>query len=235
MSFKREINPVCFYQNAELNSALISIGIRIAGQKSLTDFNIEDVLISASIEGICQEDYRVLGLMVDWIEIHGKLINVDRLAKIVSILNDEKVRRFWKAISQWQSKDIRFKKIGKVSKIRGSADLLDVGTDFLIRKNGEDERFKGSALRVPNLTLRHRLDDIHSPQTLSQINLFYRFRLMIGASYRADLWALLEKKPHLTPTELARLTYSSFATAWGVKRDFEIFRQLESRNNKKLA
>jgi hypothetical protein len=45
---------------------------------------------------------------------------------------------------------------------------------------------------------------------------------MMGASYRADCWALLESEPSLSAAELARRTYAAFATAWHVKRDFSI-------------
>jgi hypothetical protein len=36
------------------------------------------------------------------------------------------------------------------------------------------------------------------------------------------MWAALEVDPTLTPTELARQTYGSFATAWQVKQDWEL-------------
>jgi len=36
--------------------------------------------------------------------------------------------------------------------------------------------------------------------------------------------ALLEKAPDLPAAELARRTYGSFATAWGVKKDFGMLR-----------
>jgi len=232
MSFKREIKPVNIYASEELNSALISIGIGITGNPSLNSFNIEDVLLSASIEGMVRGDYRVLGLLTDWIEMHGRLINVDRLSKIVSLQADEKVRRYWKAISQWQSKDVRFKKLSKNANVEGRSDLLGTGTDFLIQKHGEDPRFEGTVLRVPNLTLRHRLEDIQSADSLSRKNRFYRSRLMIGPSYRADVWAYLLKDRELSSSELARLTYSSFATAWGVKRDFEIYPRTQLKADK---
>jgi len=45
---------------------------------------------------------------------------------------------------------------------------------------------------------------------------------MIGPTYRADLWAAMEKAPDLSVADLARRTYASFASAWGVKRDFGI-------------
>ncbi len=228
MSFKRKITPSKSLTGLELDQALVSIGIRLATEPSKAIFNIEDVLLSASIEGICDEDYRVLGLLTDWIEVHGRLINLDRLAKLISLVDNGKVRRFWKAISQWQVRDSRFKKLGKLAKTKGRQPLIEVGGDFLIKKNGEDERFRGTALQVPNLTLRRRLGDIQPPQSLARMNPFYHFRLMIGPSYRADLWALLSRNRELTPTELARLAYASFATAWSVKRDFQIFEERKS-------
>ncbi len=223
MSFKREIQPSVKFDSDELTSALISIGIKLKGKRRSKYYIIEDVIFSASIEGIIEEDYRVLSLLTDWISIHGRMINVDRLVKLVAGCSFEIVRRYWKAIAEWQSTDHRFDKMLKGARISGKGDLLVTGTDFMIRKNGEDERFKNSVLRVPRLTLRERLGDICTPEELSRINHLYRYRLIIGPSYRADLWAMLTDNGEQTPTELARSTYSSFATAWGVKRDFQIF------------
>jgi hypothetical protein len=45
-------------------------------------------------------------------------------------------------------------------------------------------------------------------------------KIMIGPSYRADMWAELENEPDLSASELARRAYGSFATAWHVRRDF---------------
>jgi hypothetical protein len=36
------------------------------------------------------------------------------------------------------------------------------------------------------------------------------------------MWALLEAEPAITTAELARRTYGSYATAWRVRRDFEV-------------
>jgi hypothetical protein len=57
---------------------------------------------------------------------------------------------------------------------------------------------------------------------LAKRHTVYRHRLLMGPSYRADMWATLEGEPTLTAAELARRTYGSFATAWQVKRDFAI-------------
>jgi len=221
MSFKRSLLPHFHYEGDELTSALISIGVRLSGQKSKRPVNIEDVLLSGSIEGVLQEDYRVLGLLVDWVEVHGRMINVDRLISIVEAYNNIKIKYFWKAVGESQKVDPRWKKT-KNFKVEGRVDLLESGTDFLVKKNGEDERFKNTSLRVPKLTLRHRLEDIQTPVTLAKMNSFYRARLMISPSFKADVWAYLEFEPEISTSELARISYSSFATAWQTKKDFEI-------------
>lgn len=49
----------------------------------------------------------------------------------------------------------------------------------------------------------------------------------MGPTYRADLWAVLETDPDLSAADLARAAYASFASAWQVKRDFNLlFRSL---------
>jgi hypothetical protein len=53
----------------------------------------------------------------------------------------------------------------------------------------------------------------------------YRWRIIIGPSFRADMWALLEESPELTIAVVARRAYGSFATAWTVKRDWAVARE----------
>jgi hypothetical protein len=101
-------------------------------------------------------------------------------------------------------------------------DLLPKGTDFQIERHGEDPRLAGGALRVPGNVLRERPADVLSPPELARRHSGYRHRLIMGPSYRADMWSLLQSEPGLTAAELARRAYGSFATAWHVKRDFEI-------------
>ena len=52
---------------------------------------------------------------------------------------------------------------------------------------------------------------------------------MLGPSYRADVSAELESDLSLSPTELARRTYGSFATAWQVKHDWQALGGAASR------
>jgi hypothetical protein len=220
MSYKRDIAPPVFARGGELTSQLIGIGFRLAGEHS-SDANIENALVSASIEGM-EGDLRVLSLLVDWIDVHSERVNADRLFKLISVTKNERVRAFWKAIATWKSSDSRFKRFSKL--YRGPRmDLLKTGTDFHIARHGEDPRFKDSALRVPDKAgLRHRPSDILTPEELSRIHLPYRCRLIIGPTYRADMWAQLDLMPEMSAAELARSCYGSFATAWKVKHEWAI-------------
>jgi hypothetical protein len=62
------------------------------------------------------------------------------------------------------------------------------------------------------------------PAELARVHSAYRWRLVIGPTYRADMWAALEHRPDLPAAALARAAYGSFATAWQVRRDFVVWR-----------
>lgn len=220
MSYRRNLIPLEFAHADQLTSDLIGIGIRLSGNQT-PHANIENTLFSASIEGMTG-DLRVLSLLVDWIDIHSERVNADRLFKLASKTKNERVRAFWKAIGTWKKTDSRFRKFSKL--YRGPRiDLLKTGTDFHIERHGENFRFKGTVLRVPEKAgLRHRPSDILARHELARIHLPYRYRLIIGPTYRADMWAQLELSPDISVSEIARSCYGSFATAWKVKQEWMV-------------
>jgi hypothetical protein len=81
-----------------------------------------------------------------------------------------------------------------------------------------------SRLRAPANVLRDRPDDVLTPNELAARHSGYRWRLVIGPTYRADMWAALEQNPLLPAASLARTAYGSFATAWQTRRDFVAWR-----------
>ena len=99
-------------------------------------------------------------------------------------------------------------------------DMVGIGMNFAA-KPARDPNIEDT-LRVPANVLRERLADVLSPADLAKRHRAYHYRVMIGPSYRADMWAALERNPELSTAELARKTYGSFATAWRVKREFAV-------------
>ncbi|HEY2900259.1 MAG TPA: hypothetical protein VGL59_06770 [Polyangia bacterium] len=221
MAFSRALAPTVGPEADALTAAMVGIGMGFATGSRGREPNIEDTLLFASIDGMEQDDLRVLAVLVTWFGVHCAWINADRITKLIVASKSQRVRALWSALAKWQSKDRRFARLAKVH--RGPrVDLLAVGTDFQIRRHGEDPRFANGPLRVPGNVLRDRAKDVLSPTDLSRRHRTYRLRVMIGPSYRADLWATVEGEPRLSVAELARRTYASFASAWAVKRDFGI-------------
>jgi hypothetical protein len=75
----------------------------------------------------------------------------------------------------------------------------------------EDERFAGTSL--PAGTLRDRTADVLTPEELASLHPGYRNRVLMGPTWRADVWTVLEGAPSLTPAEAAREAGCGFATA----------------------
>jgi uncharacterized protein (DUF2384 family) len=221
MAHKRVLTPAAFASGDDLTSDMVGIGMRFAASSPPKEPNIENTLVAASIEGILKEDYRVLSLLVDWLDIHIERVNVDRLTQLVMLSEEQRVRAFWVAIAQWKKRDWRLKRLQKLHS-GARVDLVAGGAEFQIERYGEDERFAGTALRVPAKLLRHRPTDVLTAAELSQKHLAYYYRVMIGPSYRADMWALIERTPSMTSAEIARQSYGSFPTAWEVRRDWLI-------------
>ncbi|HMI89194.1 MAG TPA: hypothetical protein VK550_34180 [Polyangiaceae bacterium] len=160
-------------------------------------------------------------VLVTWFGIHAPWVNADRLTKLVAAEKSDRVQALWSALASWQARDRRFNRLAGV--YAGSrVDLLTAGNAFQVKRHGEDPRFAGSPLRAPANVLRDRDADVVEPAKLARRHRAYRRRVMMGPSYRADMWAALENDASLSAAALARKTYGSFATAWHVRRDFAL-------------
>jgi hypothetical protein len=223
MVFSRALAPTPVPGHDALTSAMAGIGMEFAASTRVEapEPNIEDTIFFASLEAVNGSDLRIAAMLVSWFGVHHERVNADRLIKLVSTCSSEPVRALWAALARWQGKDRRFARLA--GRYHGPRlDLLVAGTEFQLRRHGEDPRFEGSWLRVPANLLRDRPGDISPPEQLVRRHRAYRYRVIIGPSYRADCWAALEADPSLSAAALARRTYASFATAWQVKRDFAI-------------
>jgi hypothetical protein len=221
MAFSRALVPAATLPLPDaLTSAMAGIGMAFAAAPTAAP-NIEDTLLFASTEAMDRNELRVAAILVSWFGVHHRWVHADRLTKLVATHGSQRVLAFWAALARWQVRDRRYAILAH--RYRGPRlDVLATGTDFQIRRHGEDSRFEGSCLRVPANLLRDRPDDVVSPEELAKRHSTYRHRIMIGTSYRADCWAALDDDPSLSVAELARRTYTAFATAWQVKRDFAI-------------
>jgi len=220
MAFSRAVAPAAPPGADDLTAAMVGIGMNFAATAA-AEPNIEDTLLFASIEAMDRDNLRVLAVLVTWFGVHAPWVNADRLTKLVSDNKSSRVKALWSALARWQSGDRRFARLAKVYSGQ-PVDLLAAGTEFQIKRHGQDPRFAASSLRVPGNVLRDRGADVLAPEELAKRHHAYHRRVMFGPSYRADMWSVLEMVPSLSAAELARKTYGSFATAWHVRRDFKL-------------
>jgi hypothetical protein len=220
MPFRRRFALPEPVRSDALTARMVGIGMNFAASPE-PDPNIEDTLALASVEAMENHDLRVLAVLVTWFGVHSAWVNADRLTHLVAAHASPRVRALWSALACWQQNDRRFARLGKLYAGR-RLDVVETGTDFQVSRHGEDVRFDGTPIRVAANVLRDRTADVLDPSDLARTHSAYRYRVMMGPSYRADMWAALEADPTLSPAALARSTHGSFSTAWHVHRDFEL-------------
>jgi len=202
-----------------LTGAMVGIGMLFAAP-TIPDQDIEETIFAASQAGMDGEDFRTLGILVDWLDVHVPWLNEGRLLDLMPRASG-RVRAFWAAFAQRHGPDARFSPLVGLAP-PGRCDVFLVGTDFQLRRRGEDPRFQGTALRVPAGTLRHRPADVLHPEALIRQHRAYRWRVLMGPTHRADMWAALEAEPTLEAPELARQTRGPLDVALRVIRDFAL-------------
>jgi hypothetical protein len=192
---------------------------------------IEETLVFASCLGMDDHDLRVLAVLTTWLAIHHPRINLDRLVRSLSAQSSERVRSYWAAIGTWLAKDRRFTRLRSLYD-GPPLDLLPIGTDFQIARRGEDDRFRNSSLRVPAGTLRERDSDVVPPEILVCRHATYRNRVIMGPTWRADVWTVLDSDPDLSVAEVARRVGTSFATAWHVVQDHRLLTSTHAKHSR---
>lgn len=206
----------------QLTARMVGIGLAFAAEPDV-DADIESTLVFASVSGLEHDSLRTLAVLTTWLGVHHSHLNADRLIRLVAEQPSIRVRAYWAAIARWLKKDRR------LARLEGfhdgpSVELLPTGTAFQIARRGEDPRFVGSQLLVPAGTLRDRADDVMPPHVLVRRHAGYRNRVLMGPSFRADVWTVMEKEPDLSVADIARRASCGFATAWQVVADFRLLR-----------
>ncbi|HEX7844025.1 MAG TPA: hypothetical protein VF469_41405 [Kofleriaceae bacterium] len=222
MAFSRSAKADLLPPPDDLTAQMAGVGMNFAVHPQ-ADADIEVTLVHASACGMVDGDLRVLSVLTTWLAVHHAHVNADRLVRFVAAHPSERVRAYWSAVATWLRKDRRLARLA--SAYRGTpVDVLPVGTDFQIKRRGQDERFASSTLRVPRGTLRDREEDVLSPEALVRRHAGYRNRVLMGPTWRADAWTVLEHAPDLSVAEAARRVSCSFATAWQAAQDFRLLR-----------
>ena len=199
---------------------MVGIGMLFAASPN-PEARVEETLVRASVEGMDADDLRVLAVLTSWLGVHHRYINADRLVRCVSAQSSSRALAYWAAIARWLSADRRFARLARLHE-GPPLELLPVGTALQLARRGEDARFVGSSLRVPDGVLRDRQADVLTPaQLVAQHRGIYN-RALMGPTWRADVWSALEMQPEMSVAALARHVGCAFSTAWQVAQDFRL-------------
>jgi len=220
MSYSRLIFPVEVPSSQTLTAGMAGIGMHFHAVAN-REANVEDTIFYASLDGMERGDLRTLSVLVRWLTGYSRWIIADRLIRLVSSSESLRLRAFWSAVALWKKSDWRFARLAKLYQ-GPRIDLLDSGTQFLLQRHGESEIFKDSPLRIPASVLRDREMDVAPIEETQKHHLSLHYRVVMGPCFRADMWAVLDRYPEVSASELARRTYGSFATAWQVKKDWQV-------------
>ena len=222
MSYKRVLLDELL-EAKDLTQSMIGIGMLFGGA-GFKNPNIENTILSATHHGIINQDYRVLAMATLWLEKHLFILNASRLLKLIEGYKDNtEFYRFWVAVAQWHGTDSRFKSLREKISLKSKQEISK-GARFLAKRNGFDSRFKNTCLIVPKKMLVKKDWLVLSPQKMINHHLDYRWRLIIGPTFRADMWSQLEQNHSLAAATIAKKSYGSYATAYRAKKEFEIYR-----------
>ncbi len=226
MGFSRVFRDETYLDGDNLTKSLVGLGFLLSSE-SKKNVNIEHCLISLIKESFSNDlayDLRLLALLVNWLEIHISQVNANRLIKLIEHLNNPKASRFLAAVFEYLS-DVRFKKFITNYSPKKRVQFLK-SSSFLVKKNGEDIRFKNTKLIIHSKALPNRPDLIMSLSLLAKSHLYYRYRVLLGPTYRSDIIANLSIDESLSPAELARHHFTNYQTSYKAKKDFQIFQTL---------
>lgn len=223
MGFSRIFKSKHSLTGEELTKALVGLGFLLSSV-SKKNVNIEHCLISLIKESFSDDlayDLRLLALLVNWLEIHISQVNANRFIKLIKDLENPKALIFLSGVFEHLN-DPRFKKFIEIYSSKKRTHFLK-GSSFLVERNGEDSRFRNTKLIIHSKALSDRPDLILSPEVVSQKHLYYRYRVLLGPTYRADIIANLSIDENLSPAELARYHFTNYQTSYKAKKDFQIF------------
>lgn len=175
----RRNRPASSPTNLTARMAGISMNFAATPQR---DADLESTLAEASQVGMDDGDLRVLAVLTTWLGVHHAGVDGERLALLVRGECSVRVRAYWAAIASWLVQEPRLVALRSLYRGRRRVDLLIVGNDFQVKRRGEDARFVGSKLRVPDGTLRDRGGDVLPPDSLARRHTGYRQRLLSARS-----------------------------------------------------
>lgn len=211
-------------QSKDVFKNLCGIGVEISGTKPNRKADIERTILEASAL-VDSGDRRILGLLASWILVHGALVWVGKLKRL---LTDEKLgnQQVISALS-FLALEHGFHEWKTLARKYPERALWDSdATRAAIDLKGAEPIFLRAGIMIPEGFLRIRSNDILPLEKLSKAHLQVRLRLIFGTNLRADAVFYLASGVS-SPSELMRKIGCSYEPAHRVWKDLKAAGSLE--------
>ncbi len=216
-----------------LNQRMRFIGIRIvydeadlnlSGHEKL-QCDIEKTLIDAAYEA--KNDFRLLSLLMSWLTVHGDYVIVEKLFKLAKLAEKDRehnpiMNGF--AVCGTINGYLRFKRY--VSKSPQDEFLIDQDTtESFGTYQGYKQDWSSLGVKVPLKMIRIRETDVLSAEELARFNLQFRNRLLVGASWRADILTAVDLGIQ-SATEISKTLGCSYEPAHRVLKEYSVVKKI---------
>ena len=170
-----------------LTRRMAGIGMNWATEAD-TDAQIEETLVFASELGVEDNDFRVLAVLTTWLDVHHDRINADRLTRLVRWTPVEACTCVLDGHRVLAASRSTFGQAPKASMSSHRSTCSQWVRNSKLHAAARMRGFAGSVLRVPADMLRCRPADVVSPEALVRMHRGYRNRVLMGPTWRADVW-----------------------------------------------
>lgn len=216
-----------------LDRRLKLIGFRLVGSEKKTVAmpgeqtfcDIEGTLVDAAYEAV--GDGRIRSLLFTWIKVHGERVITDKFFKVAekaeTVLGHNPIINGL-AVFAVISGHHKFRSYIKKSKDNEYLVSREVSESFK-SVQGYKEEFLEFGVKVPSKMIRIRESDAFTVEELATQNLQYRNRILIGASWRADIITAIELGAK-SPTEIKNNLGCSYEPAHRVFREYMLLKNL---------
>ncbi len=207
----------------ELEEKLVYIGISLSIERIIPKkiwVDIEQTLIDACYE--VESDSRLLGLLISWIDVHGRYLIADKFLKLYRLTSKFRGESPWfYALCAYGVENGILKLKKGIKKQKGPVFFRNEKSKTLFEIKGPIPFLEKIGIMIPQGSIRVREKDVLPSEILLKTNKQFKNRLLFGANWRADIITAIEWGME-NPNRIAKLLGCSYEPANRVFREYKL-------------
>jgi hypothetical protein len=197
------------------------------GSEELFQCDIESTLVDAAY--LAQEDGRIRSLLFTWFSVHADRVIVEKFFKLANKVKLERGSNpIVNALAVFCAINGHHRYRKHIEKLPENEFLIPrTETESFARIQGYKEEWLKYGIKVPKKLIRIREEDVLNITELSKQNLQFKNRLLVGASWRADIITAIEWGAK-SPAEIRRKIGCSYEPAHRVFHEYQLYLEAKS-------